>query len=52
VVARFDPDIDPESPHLKMTVEKVLAGTFKKDDKPKDEAPESKGDDDDDDPDR
>ena len=46
VVARFAPDVDPASPQVKMTIEKVMAGTFKKPGADKDEG--QPGDDDDD----
>ena len=51
VVARFEPDVPPDSPELQATVEDVLAGTFKPPDQ-KDESASAKGkdrDDDDDD---
>jgi glutathione peroxidase len=49
VAARFSPDVEPTDPALEMTLEKVLAGTYKKSDKPKVEEPPAKSDDDDDD---
>jgi glutathione peroxidase len=53
VVARFASDVDPEAPQFRLTLEKVLAGTFKKADKAnEDEDSKKAGDDADEDSER
>ncbi len=46
VIARFDPDVEPDSAQMKATIEQVVAGTYKP--KKKDDKPGAKSPDDDD----
>ena len=45
VVLRFETDSDPSEPEFKVKIERVLDGTYKKEDKKKDDAPGSDDDD-------